>query len=92
MEEEVYATWVATALILVVLGTQFSSRTVVKTPVRMSLDLISVGIATLVLAWASLCYFGVIALKHRSWMLIALLVLVFCFFILVSILVGLQLI
>ncbi len=69
MGEEGYATWVATCLLLSVMGTQFTSRTGVQDTVRVSLDVSTMCLSLIVLTWASLGYFDVISRKTRTWIL-----------------------
>lgn len=66
MEEEVFATWAATALILAVMGTQFSSRSGVKDTVRIQLDVFTMALALIVLLWAALSFFGIIPHQFRA--------------------------
>jgi len=90
MEEEVFATWVATALIVSVLGSQFSSRTNVKSSTSVPLDIVTMLLALFVLVWASLCHFNVIPVKNRSAILVAIIAYMIAYFVYVMILVGLE--
>jgi hypothetical protein len=88
MEEEVFATWAATSLIIAVMGSQFTSRSKVADKVRVRLDLVTMIIAALVLLWAALSYFGIIPIKRRSPILIFLIASVLALYILVMVLVA----
>jgi hypothetical protein len=66
MEEEVFATWAATALVVSVMGSQFTARPQVKDSVRIPLDVVTNILSLLILVWASLCYFGHLSLPYRA--------------------------
>lgn len=88
MEEEVFATWVATALILAVMGTQFTGRSGISDKIRVQLDLVTMIIAALVLLWAALSYFGILPHQHRSTLLVLLIAFILGLFVLVMVLVA----
>jgi len=72
MGEEVYATWIATSLILAVMGTQFTSRPGVHQSVRIALDIATMTLSLMVMVWATLAHFNVVSHKVRIIVLIAL--------------------
>lgn len=88
MEEEVFATWAATSLIVAVMGSQFSSRKGIKAGVRVPLDVATLILSLLILIWASLCYFGHIPMRWRgpilSFILFLLVLLIFVVIVLVA--------
>ena len=88
MEEEVFATWVATSLILAVMGTQFTSRAGIADRVRVPLDVLTMSVAAFVLLWAALGHFHLISMRARK---IALVVAVLAIFLLYTVLVFLVL-
>jgi hypothetical protein len=88
MEEEVFATWAATSLIVAVMGTQFTGRSGISDKVRVPLDLVTMIIASLILLWAALSYFGILPHKYRSIILVFLIACMLALFILVMVLVA----
>lgn len=88
MEEEVFATWAATALILAVMGTQFTSRGGIKDKVRVQLDIFTMALALFVLVWAALSFFGVIPHRFRAAILAACILAICALIVLVIVLVA----
>lgn len=88
MEEEVFATWAATALIIALMGTQFTSRKGIKDNVRVPLDIFTMALSLLVLVWAALSYFGVIPKKLRPVILIIAILAICALILLVIVLVS----
>src|SRR6267154_4781427 len=65
-QEELFATWVATALLMSILGTNFAARVGITPDVRQTLDILFVTFALLVLLWAFLSWFQLISfVTHR---------------------------
>lgn len=92
MEEEVFATWFATSLVIAVMGVQFSTRigAKMKTTVRVSIDLITMSLSFIVLAWAALSHFNVIPHDYRPGMLAVLIIFILVFYLYIAVLVGMQ--
>jgi len=72
MGEEVYATWIATSLVLAVMGTQFTSRPGIHQTVRISLDIATMTLSLLVMLWATFSHFNLIQHRTRVLLLICL--------------------
>ncbi len=53
MREELQATWFATALILGVIGAQFSSRDLVDKGVRQRVDILFLSVALFIILWST---------------------------------------
>ena len=88
MGEEVFATWVATALILAVMGTQFTSRPIVKNEVRIVFDLLTMSLSLMVLTWASVCHFDLLPHRFCSLVLAIVILLLIAFIIAVMVFVS----
>lgn len=66
MKEEVAATWFATALIMGVLGANFSDRVTVAGDTRQVVDILFLSIAILITIWALLSLFNMMSFAiHR---------------------------
>jgi hypothetical protein len=65
MGEEVFATWIATSLVLAVMGTQFTSRPNVENQVRIGFDIATMTLSLLVMCWASMSHFNLISHRYR---------------------------
>jgi hypothetical protein len=76
MNEEVYATWVATGLILAVMGSQFTSRPTIKADIRITLDILTMLLSLFVLAWATFSHFNVLPHRYRPVILVLLITLI----------------
>ncbi len=71
MKEELTATWFATALLMAVMGSQFSNRDDVSSNDRNTLDVLFLSISSLILVWASLSFYNLITyFIHRLVLLI----------------------
>jgi len=90
MEEEVFATWFATSLIIAVMGTQFTQKNNISPNVRQMVDLITMLLAFGVLVWATLCHFDCIEMPKRELSLQGIIVFILVYYIFISILVACQ--
>lgn len=70
MGEEVYATWIATSLVLAVMGTQFTSRPGIHPMVRIALDIATMTLSLIVICWATMSHFNVISHRLRIILLV----------------------
>jgi hypothetical protein len=70
MGEEVFATWIATSLVLSVMGTQFTSRPGIHQSVRIALDIATMTLSLMVMVWATMSHFNVISHRTRIVLLI----------------------
>lgn len=85
MREEIFATWVATSLILSVLGSQFTGRSGIKDSLRATLDIITLGISAIILVWAGASFFGLIGPTLHKYTLIGIILSIIALFIYVAV-------
>ena len=84
MREEIYCTWIATALILSVLGSQFTGRDGIKDSMRATLDIITLGISSIIVVWASASFFEFIGPKMHKYVLVGIILSILALFIYVA--------
>lgn len=65
MKEELHATWYATALILCVIGANFSSRSDVSNHVRTTIDILFLTAGLWILLWATCSFIGILNYKYH---------------------------
>jgi hypothetical protein len=66
LNEELMATWFATAVLMSVLGSQFSSRDMVSLSDRQTVDFLFLSVSCIMLLWAMSAYYNLVPLVvHR---------------------------
>jgi hypothetical protein len=74
MREEIFATWFATGLIILVVGTNFTSRDSVTIETRRIVDCLFIALALLILLWSGMSFFNLMSFSlHRMVLLVILL-------------------
>lgn len=90
MEEEVFATWFATSLIIAVMGTQFTQKQNINDDTRRMVDIVTMILAFGILVWATLCHFDCMPMPKREITLQAIIILILVYYIFITILVSLK--
>jgi membrane-anchored protein YejM (alkaline phosphatase superfamily) len=63
LNDEIYGTYLATALLASILGSNFSNRESVDAADRQILDVVFIVIALLIITWATLSFYKLISLQ-----------------------------
>ncbi len=66
LNDEIYGTYLATALLASILGSNFSNRESVDASDRQILDIVFIVIALLIITWATLSFYKLISLKMHK--------------------------
>jgi len=84
MKEEIFATWIATSLILSVLGSQFTGRAGISNSLRVTLDVSTIGLSASILVWASASFFELIGHTMHKYILIGIMLSMLAIYIFVA--------
>jgi hypothetical protein len=76
MEESIFATWVATALLSCVIGANFSTRESVESSTRHDLEILFVSLGIAIMIWASLSFLNILSFRFHRIVLVLIMMLI----------------